>query len=121
MSRTGSTETIKVRMSASISPYTPEQAMKLNNPIATATSNQAPNITMAWMHYPQSETTPDRSMACGGLGTPYTPSRYGGHGGGDTLGIPDSRRDVNRDTTFSGILQRAGVDVERNRTVSRRG
>lgn len=100
-SRQGSQETIKILMSTTVSPYTPEHAKGRKAP----TENYP---------LPQNGTAivSDANSAGGGngaLGTPYTPSRYGAKGGGKMLAVDSPDVDDRRLTTMSGMMKRAGV------------
>lgn len=144
-SRSGSTETIQVLMPSN-EPYTPDQRpqQRTNEPPATLGSTAyepqhsststwrttgssdsherpAPAQYASSSRYPTETFTPTRLPQGtgneGGLGTPYTPSKYYGNGKGqitDVLvgtegGLRVVREPDRRDTTFSAMMERAGL------------
>ena len=65
-----------------------------------------------WLSYRlPPEPTPARLRDGNGLGTPYTPSKYGAKSNADSLRVPGAAdgRGFNRDTTFSSLLRQAGI------------
>lgn len=104
-----SRETINIRMSSprtAHSPWTPS-IPPLRFP--RASRNDPASKPGFWLSYrvPPART-PVTSTPKGDLGTPYTPSKYGSHGGTDVLTLPRSGRPEYRDTTFSSLMEKAG-------------
>lgn len=139
LSRQGSGETIKVGLIDGPEPYTPNQRparVAEETPILPSATYrpEAPNTGRSrqpsssnWSHdassskYPSTAFVPrgpppQTSPPAGGLGTPYTPSRYYGPSGGkitDVLVADDGLRVVRQNerpmTTFSNLMEKAGL------------
>jgi len=112
--RQDSGETINIRMSSPVTEQKQQQTSgKIQHPLFFRPLNPGqegkPGLWLSYRVPPVQ--TPDRGGNLPSTGTPYTPSKYGGHGATDTLRIPETARtrDRNRDTTFTSFMERAGI------------
>lgn len=132
--RTGSTETIQVLMSPP-EPYTPDQRAVRpaksadtipskwpDHSTAETTTGDVADITLSRdqaQHITPTRAPGPSAPPARGLGTPYTPSNYPAHGGaratdvviGQQGGLQVVREfgSDRRDTTFSAMMERAGL------------
>ncbi|KAK5124066.1 hypothetical protein LTR85_002263 [Meristemomyces frigidus] len=86
-------------------------------PVQYASSSRYPTQTITPTHMPRRSSVSRGGAVEGQLGTPYTPSRYYGNGKGrvtdvlvgDEGGLRVVRQPEKRDTTFSAMMEKAGL------------
>lgn len=110
ISRQDSRETIKIKMSSPVQIFTPPATV--HNPLFPPRNSvkAIPDKQGLWLSYqiPPNDSG-NGSTQPQELGTPYTPSKYGGRSSKEMLSAWERPRAADRNTTFSALMERAGI------------